>query len=103
MAQTGRPLVYGGGNKGLMGIISSAVAKQGGHVTGIMPYAMVAAGGEKIKIEDNQEKDRNMLDVLSTCPDSKVRIVASSYTRIEADIVPDECFSRSKWFDIFVS
>ncbi len=30
-------LVYGGGNVGLMGIVSSAVMKNGGHVTGIIP------------------------------------------------------------------
>lgn len=30
-------LVYGGGNIGLMGIISSAVMINGGHVTGIIP------------------------------------------------------------------
>ncbi|KIK90730.1 hypothetical protein PAXRUDRAFT_831444 [Paxillus rubicundulus Ve08.2h10] len=43
-----RPLVYGGGNSGIMGIVSSAVANlEGGKVTGIIPYAILAAGGEK--------------------------------------------------------
>lgn len=30
-----------------MGIVSGAVLKTGGTVTGVVPYAMVAAGGEK--------------------------------------------------------
>ncbi|KAF9228749.1 hypothetical protein BS17DRAFT_772446 [Gyrodon lividus] len=45
-----RPLVYGGGNSGIMGIVSGAVANSdGGKVTGIIPYAILAAGGEKDK------------------------------------------------------
>ncbi|KAH8102959.1 hypothetical protein BXZ70DRAFT_1006140 [Cristinia sonorae] len=47
LGQAGRPLVYGGGSKGLMGIVSGGVLKTGGKVTGVVPYAMVAAGGEK--------------------------------------------------------
>lgn len=32
-----------------MGVVSGSVLKHGGKVTGIMPYAMVIAGGEKEK------------------------------------------------------
>ncbi|KAJ7460932.1 hypothetical protein B0H11DRAFT_2057457 [Mycena galericulata] len=46
-----RPLVYGGGNKGIMGVVSGAVLERGGKVTGIVPYAMVAAGGESEKVK----------------------------------------------------
>jgi hypothetical protein len=49
LAEAKRPLVYGGGNRGLMGIVSGAVVDQGGQVTGIIPYAIHAAGGEKDK------------------------------------------------------
>lgn len=49
MAQSQRPLVYGGGQKGIMGAISKAVAENGGKVTGIVPFAMVAGGGEGSK------------------------------------------------------
>ena len=31
---------------GIMGAVSGAVLEEGGDVTGIVPYAMVAAGGE---------------------------------------------------------
>ena len=51
LAKAGRPLVYGGGRKGIMGIVSGAVIEAGGQVTGILPYAMVAAGGEKEQAE----------------------------------------------------
>ncbi|KAG8217237.1 hypothetical protein J3R82DRAFT_5326 [Butyriboletus roseoflavus] len=45
-----RPLVYGGGNSGIMGVVSGAVAhSEGGKVIGIIPYAILAAGGEKDK------------------------------------------------------
>ncbi|KAF9001882.1 hypothetical protein BDQ17DRAFT_1170490, partial [Cyathus striatus] len=46
-----RPLVYGGGSKGIMGVVSEAALQGKGKVTGIVPYAMVAAGGEKEKVE----------------------------------------------------
>ncbi|THG94775.1 hypothetical protein EW026_g6762 [Hermanssonia centrifuga] len=47
LATAGRPLVYGGGRKGIMGVVSAAAIEKGGQVTGVLPYAMVAAGGEK--------------------------------------------------------
>ncbi|KAI0713486.1 hypothetical protein C8Q76DRAFT_796449 [Earliella scabrosa] len=46
LVEAGRPLVYGGGSMGIMGAVSGAVLEAGGDVTGIVPYAMVAAGGE---------------------------------------------------------
>jgi len=46
LAETKRRLIYGGGSKGIMGAVSGAVLDAGGEVTGIVPYAMVAAGGE---------------------------------------------------------
>lgn len=50
MAEAKRPLVYGGGSKGLMGVVSGAVLEHGGKVTGIVPYAMTIAGGESEKV-----------------------------------------------------
>ncbi|KAH7910615.1 hypothetical protein BJ138DRAFT_1135910 [Hygrophoropsis aurantiaca] len=49
LASARRPLVYGGANTGIMGVISGAVLDGGGKVTGIIPYAIYAAGGEKDK------------------------------------------------------
>jgi uncharacterized protein (TIGR00730 family) len=34
-------LVYGGGNIGLMNIVAETILRQGGHVTGVIPQALV--------------------------------------------------------------
>lgn len=49
MASSKRPLVYGGGGRGIMGVVSGAVLDEGGKVTGIIPYAIHALGGEEEK------------------------------------------------------
>lgn len=46
LSKTSHPLIYGGGDKGIMGILSDQVISSGGQVVGIVPSAMVAAGGE---------------------------------------------------------
>lgn len=43
IAEQGRTLIYGGGSKGLMGIIADAVLEKGGEVIGIMPKHLVEA------------------------------------------------------------
>ncbi|KAF9052672.1 hypothetical protein BJ165DRAFT_785699 [Panaeolus papilionaceus] len=53
IARDGRTLVYGGGDKGIMGVVSAAALQAGGNVVGVVPYAMVAAGGEG----EGREKD----------------------------------------------
>ncbi|KDR81489.1 hypothetical protein GALMADRAFT_134921 [Galerina marginata CBS 339.88] len=45
-----RSLVYGGGSKGIMGIVSGSVLRNGGKVVGVLPRAMVAEGGEGEKV-----------------------------------------------------
>lgn len=50
LAKNDRPLVYGGGSMGIMGVISDAVLEGGGKVLGVIPRAMVAAGGEDEKV-----------------------------------------------------
>ncbi|KAF8636538.1 hypothetical protein AX17_003350 [Amanita inopinata Kibby_2008] len=50
IATDGRALVYGGGSKGIMGLVSGAVLECGGKVTGVVPYAMTVAGGEQEKV-----------------------------------------------------
>ncbi|KAH6918706.1 hypothetical protein BKA70DRAFT_1416685 [Coprinopsis sp. MPI-PUGE-AT-0042] len=51
LAKAHRPLVYGGGSKGIMGVVSGAALEHGGRVIGVVPYAMVAAGGEGEKAD----------------------------------------------------
>ena len=42
VVERGYGLVYGGGNVGLMGVIADAVLERGGHVTGVIPDALVS-------------------------------------------------------------
>jgi predicted Rossmann-fold nucleotide-binding protein len=58
LAKAKRTLVYGGGSEGVMGLVSGAVLEGGGKVVGIIPYAMVSAGGE----------GRNESDIPSSLP-----------------------------------
>ncbi|KAJ7167219.1 hypothetical protein C8R43DRAFT_917461 [Mycena crocata] len=46
IAKANRSLVYGGGTKGIMGLVAGAVLQGGSRVTGIVPFAISAAGGE---------------------------------------------------------
>jgi hypothetical protein len=46
IATNSRALVYGGGTAGIMGVVSAAALQAGANVTGVMPFAMVIAGGE---------------------------------------------------------
>lgn len=43
IAEQGRRLIYGGGNKGLMGEIANAVLEHGGEVIGVIPERLVKA------------------------------------------------------------
>ncbi|KAI0831700.1 hypothetical protein BC628DRAFT_1407337 [Trametes gibbosa] len=52
IAEASRPLVYGGGSAGTMGIVSGAALEGGGDVLGVIPFAMVAAGGEVEQTKD---------------------------------------------------
>ena len=42
LVERGYGLVYGGGNVGLMAVIADAVLERGGHVTGVIPDALVS-------------------------------------------------------------
>jgi predicted Rossmann-fold nucleotide-binding protein len=46
LAAAKRPLVYGGGSKGIMGVVSGAVLDHGGDVTGVVPFAMIGEGNK---------------------------------------------------------
>lgn len=52
LGRAGISLVYGGGNRGLMGAVATAVLGAGGHVTGIIPEFLVE---RERMIEEAQE------------------------------------------------
>jgi len=54
LATSDRPLVYGGGSNGIMGIVSGAALEAGGDVVGVIPYAMLAEGGEGERVPGNE-------------------------------------------------
>ena len=53
MAAAKRQLVYGGGSKGIMGIVSGAALGAGGEVVGVIPHVMLASGGEGERVPGN--------------------------------------------------
>lgn len=84
LAEAGRPLVYGGGNKGIMGVVSGAALEKGGKVTGVVPYAMVAAGGEAEQMKGTSESkgatvalDEHGREAVCTCQTLMKRDVRS--------------------------
>ncbi|KAH9915792.1 uncharacterized protein BXZ73DRAFT_92571 [Epithele typhae] len=54
LAQAKRPLVYGGGSAGTMGVVSLAALEAGGEVTGVIPFAMASAGGERDQVKGTE-------------------------------------------------
>lgn len=51
LAERGLKLVYGGGNVGLMGVVANACMAAGGHVTGIIPSALMGKEVEGTPVE----------------------------------------------------
>ncbi|KAF9453253.1 hypothetical protein P691DRAFT_755706 [Macrolepiota fuliginosa MF-IS2] len=87
LARQNRPLVYGGGSKGIMGVVSGTVLEHGGKVTGIVPYAMVISGGEREKGDsektlrvDIKEKGREAVEtfVVQSMHERKVEMARRS-------------------------
>jgi uncharacterized protein (TIGR00730 family) len=63
-------LVYGGGNVGLMGVVADEVLRLGGHVTGVIPQALMDkevghTGLSKLHIVKNMHERKAMMAELS--------------------------------------
>ncbi|MWN04986.1 TIGR00730 family Rossman fold protein [Gilliamella sp. Pas-s95] len=70
LAEQHRSLIYGGGNKGLMGIIANAVLAHGGEVIGIIPERLVKAetahhGITRLEVVDNMHQRKARLSELA--------------------------------------
>jgi uncharacterized protein (TIGR00730 family) len=66
LAQKNITLIYGGGNKGLMGAVANAVLEKNGHVTGIIPQLLTDRehshnGLTELMIVDNMHIRKQML------------------------------------------
>ena len=62
LALQGITLVYGGGNRGIMGTIAHSVHENGGKVIGVLPEAMIKDSVTKGAVQDELyvEKDIHM-------------------------------------------
>lgn len=65
------PLVYGGGDVGLMGVLARSVHRHGGHVIGFIPRRLMAIEGRAYAIADE-------LVVTDTMPERKAGIFERS-------------------------
>lgn len=54
LGKNGIALIYGGGNKGLMGAVANAAMKEGGKVTGIIPELLIGWEHQHTGITDLQ-------------------------------------------------
>ena len=70
MAQKNHTLVYGGGNTGLMGIVSTAVMQTGGQVIGVMPQFFVD--------REIAKKDITKLHIVETMSQRKNKMIELS-------------------------
>ncbi len=72
IAQQGRRLIYGGGNRGLMGTVANAVMEAGGEAIGIIPQKLVDAetahrGLTKLEIVPDMHTRKARMSELADC------------------------------------
>jgi len=72
MARYGLRLVYGGGDRGLMGAVAEGVLEGGGDAVGVIPRFMVEAGWhhrgiEQIQVEDMSARKKLMEEISDGC------------------------------------
>jgi TIGR00730 family protein len=70
LAKQNKRLIYGGGNKGLMGVIANAVLAQGGEVIGVIPERLVQAetahhGITRLEVVENMHQRKARLTELA--------------------------------------
>jgi uncharacterized protein (TIGR00730 family) len=69
IAERGLHLVYGGGGRGLMGVLADAMLEAGGTVTGVIPQALIdkemahANLSELIVVDSMLDRKRIMLEI----------------------------------------
>ncbi|OSD02013.1 hypothetical protein PYCCODRAFT_1435695 [Trametes coccinea BRFM310] len=88
LAESKRPLVYGGGSAGIMGAVSGAVLEHGGEVTGVTPYAMVAAGGE---VDQSQGIHKPHIQLKEKGREKVETIVVNSMHERKAEMAKRSC------------
>ncbi|KAI9056955.1 hypothetical protein FKP32DRAFT_1598845 [Trametes sanguinea] len=88
LAESKRPLVYGGGSAGIMGAVSGAMLENGGDVTGVTPFAMVAAGGE---VDQSQGIHKPHIQLKEKGREKVETIVVNSMHERKAEMAKRSC------------
>ncbi|TFL07827.1 hypothetical protein BDV98DRAFT_558531 [Pterulicium gracile] len=84
IAAAGRPLIYGGGNKGLMGTASGAALLSGGKVVAVAPYAILRTkGGEgrSMNLDAVDAEVRRALEIPRDTSNVELIVVDSMHER----------------------
>ncbi|KAH9890609.1 hypothetical protein C8Q73DRAFT_704980 [Cubamyces lactineus] len=88
IVEANRSLVYGGGSAGIMGAVSNAVIEAGGSVTGVAPFAMVAAGGE---VDQSKGVHKPHIQLKANGSDKVETIVVNSMHERKAEMAKRSC------------
>ncbi|MBP3870571.1 MAG: TIGR00730 family Rossman fold protein [Faecalicoccus sp.] len=70
MAQNGHVLVYGGGRRGLMGVVSNAVIDAGGQAIGVIPHFLATTEKQNFRLDQ--------IEYVDTMPERKTRMIELS-------------------------
>ena len=97
MVQQGIHLVYGGGGVGLMGVIARTIVEGGGHVTGILPTALMS---KELPVAKSLEQDHGELILVETMHERKAMMarLADAYIALPGGYgTLDELFEAVTW------
>lgn len=70
MAKNGHVLVYGGGRRGLMGVVSNAVIDAGGDAIGVIPHFLATTEKQNFRLDQ--------IEYVDTMPERKTRMIELS-------------------------
>lgn len=97
MVQQGIDLVYGGGGVGLMGVIARTIVEGGGHVTGILPTALMS---KELPVAKSLEQNHGELILVETMHERKALMArrADAYIAMPGGYgTLDELFEAVTW------
>lgn len=97
MVQQGISLIYGGGGVGLMGVIARTIVDGGGHVTGILPAALMS---KELPVAKSLEQNHGELILVETMHERKATMarLADAYIAMPGGYgTLDELFEAVTW------
>ena len=97
LVQQGIGLVYGGGGVGLMGVIARTIVEGGGHVTGVLPTALMS---KELPVARSLEQNHGELILVETMHERKALMAqrADAYIAMPGGYgTLDELFEAVTW------